>query len=76
MMASLCLSSLSRADNTNKIEIEQVASGSDLTLTIDQIGFDNKIFFSIGDLEDTVINLRQEGHNQEIGYTIETVVYL
>jgi hypothetical protein len=62
-------SSLIRADNTNSILIEQVAGGEDLTLTIEQIGFDNKIFFSIGDLDDTIINLKQEGHNQEIGYT-------
>ena len=69
-MATVLLlsSSLIKADNTNSILIDQVASGSDLNLTIEQIGFNNKVFFSIGDLDDTIINLKQEGHNQEIGW--------
>ena len=66
---SLLSSSLTRADNTNSILLNQVASGDDLELTIEQIGYDNKVFFSIGDLDDTVINFKQDGHNQEIGYT-------
>ena len=70
MTAIVSLLSLnSLADNTNSIIIDQVASGGEnLVLTIDQIGFDNKIFFSIGDADDTIINLKQEGHNQEIGW--------
>lgn len=66
--ASLLLSSLSRADNTNSVLIDQVAGSDDLILRIEQIGFNNKIFFSIGDIDDTEINLKQSGHNQEIGW--------
>ena len=47
MTAIVSLLSLnSQADNTNKIEINQVASGGEnLVLSIDQIGYDNKVFF-------------------------------
>ena len=49
MTAIVSLLSLnSQADNTNKIEINQVASGGEnLVLSIDQIGYDNKVFFSL-----------------------------
>ena len=67
-MASLSLSSYVKADNTNSILIDQVTGSDDLVLTIEQIGYDNKIFFSIGDIDDTEINLKQTGNNQEIGY--------
>ena len=67
-MVSLLSSSLIRADNTNSIIIEQVAGGNDLDLLIEQIGYNNKIFFSIGDADDTVINLKQLGNNNELGY--------
>jgi hypothetical protein len=65
---SLLLSSLSRADNTNKIDINQVAGSNNLDLTIEQIGYNNKIFFSLGDADDTVIDMKQLGNNNEIGY--------
>ena len=68
-MVSLSLSSYVKADNTNSVLIDQVAGSDDLILRIEQIGFNNKIFFSIGDIDDTEINLKQKGHNQEIGYT-------
>lgn len=70
MMAIVSLLSLnSLADNTNSIIIDQVASGGEnLVLTIDQIGYNNKIFFSIGDADDTIINMKQEGNNNEIGW--------
>ena len=69
-MATVLLlsSSLIRADNTNSILIDQVAGGNNLDLLIEQIGYNNKIFFSIGDADDTVINLRQEGNYNELGY--------
>ena len=67
-MVSLLSSSLIRADNTNSILIEQVAGGNNLDLLIEQIGYNNKIFFSIGDADDTIINLRQEGNYNELGY--------
>ena len=65
---SLLLSSYVKADNTNKIDINQVAGSDDLDLTIEQIGFNNKIFFSIGNIDDTIIDMKQEGHNNEIGW--------
>ena len=70
MTAIVSLLSLnSLADNTNSIIIDQVASGGEnLVLTIDQIGYNNKIFFSLGDGDDVNINLKQEGNNNEIGY--------
>ena len=67
-MASLLSSSLIKADNTNSILIEQVAGGNSLDLLIEQIGYNNKIFFSIGDGDDNIINLKQEGNNNELGY--------
>ena len=67
-MVLLLSSSLTRADNTNSILIEQVAGGNNLDLLIEQIGYNNKIFFSIGDVDDTTIDLKQEGNNNELGY--------
>ena len=69
MTAIVSLLSLnSQADNTNKIEINQVTGGGEnLVLSIDQIGYDNKVFFSLGDSDSTVINFKQVGHNQENG---------
>ena len=67
-MASLLSSSLIKADNTNSILIDQVAGGNSLDLLIEQIGYNNKIFFSIGDGDDNIINLKQEGNNNELGY--------
>ena len=58
-MGLLLSSSLIRADNTNSILIDQVAGGNNLDLLIEQIGYNNKIFFSIGDGDDNVINLKQ-----------------
>jgi hypothetical protein len=68
VMVSLLSSSLIKADNTNSILIEQVAGGNSLDLLIEQIGYNNKIFFSIGDGDDNIINLKQEGNNNELGY--------
>ena len=75
-MVSLSLSSLTRADNTNSILIDQVSSTStdNLNLTVEQIGYDNKIFFSLAHDSNT-INLKQEGHNQEIGYADDALSY-
>ena len=67
-MGLLLSSSLIRADNTNSIDIKQVTPGDDLTIDIIQSGYDNKIFFSIGDVDDANLWIRQSGHNQEIGW--------
>ena len=73
---SLLLSSLSRADNTNSILIDQVSSTStdNLDLTIEQVGYDNKIFFSLAH-DNNLIDLKQEGHDQEIGYADDNLSY-
>ena len=58
-MVSLLSSSLIRADNTNSILIEQVAGGDDFTIDIIQSGWDNKIFFSLGDVDNADLWIRQ-----------------
>jgi hypothetical protein len=67
-MVSLLSSSYVKADNTNSIIIDQVTGSNNLDLTIEQIGYNNKVFFSIGDIDDTVIDFKQEGNNNEIGW--------
>ena len=52
----------------NEIDIQQVAAGDSLSLIIDQIGYDNNIFFSIGDGDNVSIEIKQEGNNNELGY--------
>jgi VCBS repeat-containing protein len=56
------------ASDDNTININQVGKGDDLELTITQEGFNNDIFFSIGDGDDIVIDLKQVGNYNEIGY--------
>ena len=56
------------ADNLNSILIEQVNVGHNISIDIIQSGFDNKIFLSVGDIDDSSLNFRQSGHNQEIGW--------
>ena len=55
-------------DDDNRINIIQVGKGDNLDLTITQEGFDNNIFFSIGDGDDILLDLLQVGNNNEIGY--------
>lgn len=58
------------ADDDNRININQVTAGGDnLDLTIDQEGFNNNIFFSLGDGDGYDIEILQKGNNNEIGYT-------
>ena len=52
----------------NEIDIEQVAQGDFLELDITQQGFDNDIFFSVGDGDNISVEIVQTGHNNEIGY--------
>lgn len=57
------------ADDDNRININQVTAGGDnLDLSIDQLGFDNNVFFSLGDGDDYDIEIVQTGNNNEIGY--------
>jgi len=52
----------------NEIAIAQVAQGNNLNLDITQQGFDNDIFFSVGDGDNVSVEIVQTGHNNEIGY--------
>ena len=52
----------------NHIHIEQVNSGDDFSLEIDQWGFGNMIRFS-ADHDDNTLKLLQKGNNMYIGYT-------
>ena len=72
MTAIVSLLSLnSLADDThNHIHLDQVASGAsdNLSLSIDQIGYENLIRFSFNHNDNTV-SLLQSGNNMYIGYT-------
>ena len=52
----------------NHIHIDQVSSGDNFDLTIDQIGYDNKIDFSFNHNNNT-IDLLQYGNDNYFGYT-------
>ena len=52
----------------NHIAIEQVNSGDNFNLSIDQIGFANMIRFST-DHDDNTLSLLQSGNNMYVGYT-------
>ena len=58
-----------KAFGDNEIDIEQVAQGDNLTLDITQQGWDNDIFFSIGDGDNISVEIVQKGHNNELGWT-------
>ena len=68
-MVSLSLSSFVRAgDEHNHIHIDQVQSGDNFELGIDQIGYENLIKFSFNH-DDNTVNILQSGNNMYIGYT-------
>ncbi len=52
----------------NEIDIEQVAQGDNLTLDLTQEGYNNDIFFSIGDGDNIDVEIYQVGNNHEAGY--------
>ena len=52
----------------NEILIDQVAQGDNLTLDITQEGYNNDIFFSLGDGDNVDIEIYQLGNNNELGY--------
>ncbi len=60
---------MSKLQADNEIDIDQVAQGDNLTLDITQQGFDNDIFFSIGDGDNISVEIVQTGHNNELGWT-------
>ena len=70
MTAIVSLLSLnSLADDThNHIHLDQVNSSDNLSLNIDQIGYENMIRFSF-DHNDNTVNLLQLGNKNYIGYT-------
>ena len=55
-------------ESHNHIAIEQVNSGDNFNLAIDQIGFANMIRFS-ADHDDNTLSLLQSGNNMYIGWT-------
>jgi len=68
-MVSLSLSSFVKAgDEHNHIDIDQVNSGDNLNLGIEQIGHTNLVKFSF-DHNNNTINLLQLGNNNYIGWT-------
>jgi hypothetical protein len=64
----LSLFTAARVFADNEIDIDQIAQGDSLNLIIDQIGYNNNIFFSIGDGDNIDIEIKQEGNNNELGY--------
>lgn len=56
------------ASDDNHVHVEQVSSGDNFDLTIDQFGFGNMIRFS-ADHNNNTLNLLQVGNNMYIGYT-------
>ena len=52
----------------NEIDIDQIAQGDNLTLDLTQQGFNNDIFFSIGDGDNIDIEIYQVGNNHEAVY--------
>ena len=56
----------------NEIDIDQVAQGDNLTLDFTQEGYNNDIFFSIGDGDNISVEIVQKGNNNEIGYANDT----
>ena len=70
MGALLLMYSCTVIADENEINIQQVPNGGDdLELTIVQEGFNNDIFFSIGDGDDLILDFKQVGNNNEIGWT-------
>ena len=59
----------------NTIAINQVTASTNLDLSITQEGYDNRVFFSIGDIDDSSIDIYQVGNNQEIGWADDIVTW-
>mgnify|MGYP003637195098 FL=1 len=68
-MASLLLLPYAKADNShNHVNIDQVNSGDNFNLSIDQVGYENLARFSFNHDNNTV-KLMQEGNHMYFGYT-------
>ena len=67
-IAALLIFAAVKAFGDNEIDIEQVAQGDDLILNLTQEGYNNDIFFSIGDGDSISVEIFQIGNNNEIGY--------
>ena len=68
LVLALGLSFKAFGDDDNRISINQVAKGDDLDITILQEGYNNNIFFSIGDGDNIIFDLLQTGNNNEMGW--------
>ena len=69
LVAGVLFSCFTFASDDNTVNIVQVGAGHDLELTITQEGWNNDVFFSIGDGDDIVIDIKQVGNNNELGWT-------
>jgi len=67
-IAALLIFGAVKAFGDNEIDIEQVAQGDYLTLDLTQEGYNNDIFFSIGDGDNISVEIYQKGNNNEAGY--------
>jgi hypothetical protein len=76
-VALLCLGLSFKAfgGDDNTIAINQVTASTNLDLSITQEGYDNRVFFSIGDIDDSSIDIYQVGNNQEIGWADDIVTW-
>ena len=58
-IAALLIFGAGKAFGDNEIDITQVAQGDNLTLDLTQEGFNNDIFFSIGDGDNISVEIEQ-----------------
>ena len=67
VMVSLLSSLSSRADNTNSIILDQVVSSDNLNLSIEQIGYNNKVNLKLAHNSNALL-FKQSGNNNEISW--------
>ena len=68
LISLFSLSAIAGPSDDNHIHVEQVQTGDNFDLTIDQFGFGNMIRFSANH-DNNTLNLLQVGNNMYIGYT-------
>ena len=68
LISIVSLSAIAGPTDDNHIHVEQVQSGDNFNLTIDQFGFGNMVRFSANH-DNNSLNLLQVGNNMYIGYT-------
>ena len=68
LISIVSLSAIAGPTDDNHIHVEQVQSGDNFNLTIDQFGYANMVRFSANH-DNNSLNLLQVGNNMYIGYT-------